>query len=124
MKATINDFFEINVQQIKQIKELQDRPAIGIDEMTLTVNTDEHITAVTKMPDKIKYYKNEIVFIKITMTEGYKFDSKNSTFTPSIDELYVFVETEPNLLLLVPMTENMTMNLVSEETGPLQPLQP
>ena len=114
MKATINDFFEINVQQIKQIKELQDRPSIGIEEMTLTINTDEHITAVTKIPDKIKYYKNEIVIVKITTTEGYEFDFENSTFTPSIDKIYNFVETEPNLLFLE-MTENMTMNLVSVE---------
>ena len=120
MKTKINDFFKINTQQIKQIKELQDRPAIGIDEMTLTINTDENITAVLKTPDKTKYYKNEIVFVKITMTEGYIFDPQNSTFTPSIDEIYIFTdknntETEPNLLFLVPITENMTMNLVSVE---------
>jgi len=120
MKTKINDFFKINVQQIKQIKELQDRPAIGIDEMTLTINTGENITAVTKIPDKIKYYKNEIVFVKITMNEGYIFDPENSTFTPS-DEIYVFTETKPNLLFLVPMTENITMNLVSVEAGPIQP---
>jgi len=82
--------------------------------MTLTINTDEHITAVTKMPDKIKYYKNEIVFVKITPNEGYIFDPENSTFTPS-NINFLKTMTDKNTLLIL-MTENMTMNLVSEIT--------
>jgi len=117
MKTKINDFFKINVQQIKQIKELQG--AIGIDEMTLTINTDEHITAVTKIPDKIKYYKNEIVFVKITMNEEYKLDLNNSTFTPS--NINFLKTTSDQNTLLILMTENITMNLVSVEAGPIQP---
>ena len=82
--------------------------------MTLTINTDEHITAVTKMPDKIKYYKNEIVFVKITPNEGYTLDSNNSTITPS-NINFLKTMTDKNTLLIL-MTENMTMNLVSEIT--------
>ena len=87
--------------------------------MTLTINTDEHITAVTKMPDKIKYYKNEIVFVKITPTEGYIFDPENSTITPS-NINFLKTMTDKNTLL-IPMTENMTMNLVSVEKDPYLP---
>ena len=81
--------------------------------MTLTINTDEHITAVTKMPDKIKYYKNEIVFVKITPNEGYTLDSNNSTITPS-NINFLKTMTDKNTLLIL-MTENITMDLVSVE---------
>jgi len=84
--------------------------------MTLTINTDEHITAVTKMPDKIKYYKNEIVFVKITPNEGYTLDSNNSTFTPSNINFLKIITNRNTLLVL--MMGNIVINLVSIETEP------
>ena len=98
------------------------------NEITLTVNTVPQITVISKIPEKTKYFKNEIVIVKLLFEPNTEIDMefsgfyptmKFSGFTPAINKKNFLVVTDQKTskytFLIVPMTESIIMDLVSKK---------
>jgi hypothetical protein len=89
------------------------------NEITLTVNTVPQITVISKIPEKTKYFKNEIVIVKLLLEPDTEIDMEFSDFTPAINKKNFLVVTDQKTskytFLIVPMTESIIMDLVSKK---------
>lgn len=98
------------------------------NEITLTINTVPQITVISKIPEKTKYFKNEIVIVKLLFEPNTEIDMEFSDFypamefsgfTPTIDKKnFLFItdqKTSPYTFLTFPMTESIIMDLTSKK---------